>query len=512
MMKITKPGKATCAAALAVLGLFILPEVALAAADTGIMDSVMGKYEQAAGAWGAKMVAYGSWIFWGLALISMVWTYGMMILRKADIGEFFAETIRFFGTLGFFYWILLNGPAISDAIIKSMWMMGSEAVGGASNFTPSGITDIGFDIFFKALDESSSFSPVDSAAAILISACVLVVLALVAVNMLLLFVSAWILMYGGVVFLGFGGSRWTSDIAITYYKTVLGIGAQLMAMVLLVGIGKTFIDQAYAGMSEGINLKELGVLGITAVVLLYLTNKIPPMLAGIVGGASTGGVGGFGAGAAMGAAVAAAGIAAGVASAGASMALGGAANLAGAGSALKAAFQSAQENMGGSSGGEGGGGSSGGGDTGNIGGSEGGGGSGNGGGGSSGGGSSFGQAMGTAGRFAADMAGSMASGAKAGLSAKASSMAAAANERVSNTMGGKLASEINGTAGQARADQQTMAQAADINQQQSLQEARDVVAQHTNPAPDEPPQFDGDSVGSGGSKNDEINEFVNGKA
>lgn len=495
MMKMTKPGKVTCAAALAVLGLFLIPEVALAAADTGIMDSVMGKYQQAASAWGARMVSYGSWIFWGLALISMVWTYGMMILRKADIGEFFAETIRFFGTLGFFYWILLNGPAISDAVIKSMWMMGSAAVGGASSFTPSGITDIGFDIFFKALDESSSFSPVDSAAAIIISGCVLVVLALVAVNMLLLFVSAWILMYGGVVFLGFGGSRWTSDIAITYYKTVLGIGAQLMGMVLLVGIGKTFIDQAYAGMSEGINLKELGVLGITAVVLLYLTNKIPPMLAGIVGGASTGGVGGFGAGAAMGAAVAAAGIAAGVASAGASMALGGAANLAGAGSALKAAFQSAQENMGGGAG-----------DTGNIGGSEGGGGSGG------GGGSSFGQAMGTAGRFAADMAGSLASGAKEGLSAKASSMAAAANERVSNTVGGKLASEINGTAGQARADQQTMAQAAAINQQQSLQEARDVVAQHSNPAPDVAPQFDGDSVGSGGNNNDEINAFVNGKA
>ena len=504
MMKMTKPGKATCAAALAVLGLFLIPEVALAAADTGIMDSVMGKYQQAASAWGARMVSYGSWIFWGLALISMVWTYGMMILRKADIGEFFAETIRFFGTLGFFYWILLNGPAISDAVIKSMWMMGSAAVGGASSFTPSGITDIGFDIFFKALDESSSFSPVDSAAAIIISGCVLVVLALVAVNMLLLFVSAWILMYGGVVFLGFGGSRWTSDIAITYYKTVLGIGAQLMGMVLLVGIGKTFIDQAYAGMSEGINLKELGVLGITAVVLLYLTNKIPPMLAGIVGGASTGGVGGFGAGAAMGAAVAAAGIAAGVASAGASMALGGAANLAGAGSALKAAFQSAQENMGGGGGGSGEGGGAG--DTGNIGGSEGGGGSGG------GGGSSFGQAMGTAGRFAADMAGSLASGAKEGLSAKASSMAAAANERVSNTVGGKLASEINGTAGQARADQQTMAQAAAINQQQALQEARDVVAQHSNPAPDVAPQFDGDSVGSGGNKNDEINAFVNGKA
>ena len=513
MMTITKPGKAICAAAIAALGLLLIPEVAQAAANTGIMDSVMSKYEQAASAWGAKMVSYGSWIFWGLALISMVWTYGMMILRKADIGEFFAETIRFFGTLGFFYWILLNGPAISDAIIKSMWMIGSSAVGGASNYSPSGITDIGFDIFFKALDESSSFSPVDSAAAILIAACVLVVLALVAVNMLLLFVSAWILMYGGVIFLGFGGSRWTSDIAITYYKTVLGIGAQLMAMVLLVGIGKTFVDQAYAGMSEGINLKEMGVLGITSVVLLYLTNRIPPMLAGIVGGASTGGVGSFGAGAAMGAAVAAAGIAAGVASAGASMALSGAANLAGAGSALKAAFQSAQEEMGGGGGG-GFGGSEGGGDSGGgssfaqaMGGGDSGGGGGGGGGGDSGGG---GGAFGKAASFSGAMLSSLASGAKSGLAAKGASIAAAANERINNTMGGKLASEINGTAGQARADQATMTQAAEISQQNSLQEARELVSQNSQSATVEAPQFDGDSLGGGNSEADDIARFVNG--
>lgn len=506
-MKTIKPSKETCKVALFALGLFLVPEVALAAVDTGIMDTVMGKYQEIASTWGSKMVSFGSWLFWGLALISMVWTYGMLFLRKADIGEFFAETMRFFGTLGFFYWILLNGPAISNAIIKSMWMMASEAVGGTLSFSPSSITDIGFDIFFKALDESSSFSMVDSAAAILIAAGVLIVLVLIAVNMLVLYVSAWILMYGGSVFLGFGGSRWTSDMAITYYKTIMGIGAQLMGMVFLVGIGKTFIDQAYASMSAGINLKELAVMGVVAIVLLYLTNKIPPMMAGIVSGGQVGSVGGFGAGAAMGAAAAAAGIAAGVASAGASMALGGAANLAGAGSALKAAFQSAQENMAGGGSSGAGGDSGGSGDTGNIGGSDGGGGSSSG-----GGGSSFGKAMGTAGRFAADMAGSLASGAKEGLSAKASSMSAAANERVSNTLGGKLASEINGTAGQARADQQVMAQAAAINQEQSLQEARDVVAQHTNPAPDESPQFDGDSLGSGDNNNDEVSEFVNKKA
>jgi Na+/melibiose symporter-like transporter len=87
--------------------------------------------------------------------------------------------------------------------------------------------------------------------------------------------SGWVLAYGGVFFLGFGGSRWTSDMAINYYKTVLGMAAQLMAMVLLVGIGKTFLDDYYTRMSAGISLKEMGVMLIVVIILLALTNKIP---------------------------------------------------------------------------------------------------------------------------------------------------------------------------------------------------------------------------------------------
>jgi type IV secretion system protein TrbL len=82
-------------------------------------------------------------------------------------------------------------------------------------------------------------------------------LALVGVNMLLLLASGYILAYAGVIFLGFGGSRWTSDIALNYFKTVVAVGASLMTMVLIVGVGKTFLDQYYAQRARGV-LQDLG--------------------------------------------------------------------------------------------------------------------------------------------------------------------------------------------------------------------------------------------------------------
>ena len=303
---------------------FFSIEAQAAIDNAGVLDNVLNRYSAAASGWANFITARATWLFWTLTLISMVWTFGLMALRKADIGEFYAEFIRFTVFTGFFWWLLTNGPNFATDIISSLRTIAGNASGTGSTLTPSGIVDIGFDIFFKVLDQSSVWSPVDSAAGILISAAILIIMALIGVNMLLLLVSGWILAYAGVFFLGFGGSRWTSDMAINYYKTVLNIAAQLFTMVLLIGIGKSFVDQYYNAMSVGISLKELGVMMIVAVVLLALVNKLPAMVGGLAMGGGTHALGGgFGAGAAMGAA----------AVAGAAIATGGAAIAAGAASA-----------------------------------------------------------------------------------------------------------------------------------------------------------------------------------
>jgi type IV secretion system protein TrbL len=305
--------------------------------NAGILDSVLTRYQAAASTWQAVITARATWLFWVLATISMVWTFGMMALRKADIGEFFAEFVRFTIFTGFFWWLLSNGPNFATDIMNSLRTLAANASGNPSTLTPSGIVDIGFDIFFKVLDQSSVWSPVDSAAGILISAVILVVLALVAVNMLVLLVSGWLLAYAGIFFLGFGGARWTSEMAIGYFKTVLSIAAQLFTMVLLVGIGKSFVDTYYAAMSAGISFKELGVMLIVAIVLLTLVNKVPPLIGGLAG-AHTHALGnGFGAGTAISAAAMGAAAAA---SAGAALVTGGA-SMAGGAQALMAAFAKA---------------------------------------------------------------------------------------------------------------------------------------------------------------------------
>lgn len=322
--------------------------------NQGMLDQVVTEFATRATSWQTVVMNAAMFLFWTLGTISLVFTFGFMALRKADIGEFFAEFIRFILFFGFFLWLLRNGPAFANSIIQSLARIGEQASGVAS-VTPSGIVDIGFMILKQAFSNSSIWSPVDSFIGVALSLGILILLAVVAINMLLLLVSGWLLMYAGIFFLGFGGSRWTSDMAINYYKTVLGVAVQIMTMVLLVGIGNDLLSSFYARMNTGtLNFEELGVMLVFCVALLMLVNRVPPLVAGVISGSGIGGAGGignFGAGAAIGAAMGAASMAAGAASVAGAAVMGGAASAAGGISAVTAAFEKAGSSAAGESGG-----------------------------------------------------------------------------------------------------------------------------------------------------------------
>lgn len=323
--------------------------------NSGVFNHVLHGFYQAAGTWGPIMQGAASRLFWALAIISMVWTFGMMALRKADIGEFFVEFARFTITTGFYWWLLANavtGMNIGGTILSSLQQLGAEAGGlGTSNLGPSSIVDLGFQLYDRTLLATSELgvSQLGTTIVMLLSAiAILLALALVAINLLLVLASSWILLYGGVFFLGFGGARWTSDIAINYYKSVLGVAAQLLAMVLIVGIGKSFLLHFYSQISNNLSAQELAVMLVVSAIMLNLVNKVPALFSGLASGASVGGagIGAFGAGAAVGTVMGATSVAGSALSMTGAAMTGAAHNVAGGASAIMAAVQKAQSGMG----------------------------------------------------------------------------------------------------------------------------------------------------------------------
>ncbi len=339
------------------------PDAHAAVQSQGILDDILNTFKKAAGEWEATLKNAARWLFYTLGAISLTWTMGMLALRQADIREFFAEFVKFIMFFGFFLWLLENGSTFATAIIDGLEYLGGKAAGvaaanagtGTSTLRPSAIVDSGFDVLTKALEAQTWGHPIDSVFTVLVAIGVALIFAMVAINLLILLITSWVLMYAGIFLLGFGGSRWTSDIAINYYKTVLGVAVQILTFMLLLGIGQSIVNGLIGKLDDDISWHDLTVMAVAAIALYKLTETIPGMVAGIISGGSIGGRGGGSGSAAM---AALAGMAVGGASVAAGAAMSAGKGAAGAAQAVSAAKQAALASMGGGGGSLGGGGES----------------------------------------------------------------------------------------------------------------------------------------------------------
>ena len=281
--------------------------------------------------------------------MGFVWQISQAYFHRPDFAGVFGEIIRYVTFCGIFLWFLRNGPSLANSIIDAMIKIGSDA-SGKEVANPSSIVDIGFQIYATA-QTNLDWSPT-SFAAFGISIAVLIIFALVGINMLLQLCSAWVLAYAGIIFLGFGGSYWTKDMAINYFKTVLGVGVSLMTMTMLIGIGTDIVNDTVIQMnsSGSQQLTEMAALLVTAITLFMLVDKLPALVAGIINGASIGssGIGAFGAGAVIGAALTAKGVAGKVVNGGVGLAKGTVAGLgkvATGGAGLVSAYKASKEGL-----------------------------------------------------------------------------------------------------------------------------------------------------------------------
>ncbi|MDR0362996.1 MAG: P-type conjugative transfer protein TrbL [Planctomycetota bacterium] len=341
---------------LCVLLCLVVPAVvapARAAAAEKILDATIDRYMEAAAQWEPRLKQAAKTMFWILATISMVFTFAFMFARgNTSFGDFFGEFLRFIVTTGFFYWLLDNGSAIAKAIITSFAQLGLEASSTyQADLSPSNLLSFALDLIVRSCGSFGEQDIATSVIALLLSIAIAVLFAIIAAMMVLLLCSAWVLVYAGVIYLGFGGGRWTSDIAINYFKTVLGLAVQTFTFCLLVGIGQGQIErlltdsQAVKSVTvkgyvydsvistTSMTITEGCIILIFTVVLFMLVKTVPQMVAGVASGASTGGIHLGGSGSAMAGAAA-------VASGGAMIAM----QAAGAGMAMASAYQQTKEN------------------------------------------------------------------------------------------------------------------------------------------------------------------------
>ena len=289
---------------------------------------------QAANAWIPAITQEASFLFYVLAVLDFAWG-APQFLRESDFNGLFLSLIKKLLVISFFYAVLINGQTWIPAIVNSFAELGATAAGVPLAQNPSDIMTQGLqiisDLFTKISATDLLTQPGGAITTILAACIVLASYIIITLHYVVTKLEAIIVMSAGYIFLGFGGSRWTSPYFERYISLAVGTGVRLMLIYLMLGVFRTVSNNWIAtmnGYTADQPITQIFPTLMSMLLFAFASWMIPKMAASIASGtlgagaADLVGIGAeIGKGAALGAATVAAVVATGGVGAGAGGAL-----------------------------------------------------------------------------------------------------------------------------------------------------------------------------------------------
>ena len=257
--------------------------------ESGVLDSITYTFRDNANRWWALLEVYAIRLFWILAVIDFAWMAIMLALSLGEFQEFVAQTVRKIIVLGLFLALLTYGHFWASLIVESLVRAGGEAnqhAGGAASVTPSNILDTGFQVCAMIASRMSVFNPGEAITFVLAGLVIMICYALIAAQMLLIYVQSFVVLNAGVILLGFGGLSFTREITLKYFQAALSIGAKLFVMILVVGLCQNVMTEWVDGFT--IDLRQLFLFIGVSIVMLALVKAVPDMVGDLINGFSWG--------------------------------------------------------------------------------------------------------------------------------------------------------------------------------------------------------------------------------
>lgn len=288
-------------------------------------DGFITQFEAALNKIKVKLQSYATSLFFTLAIIQFTYNMGLLVVRgQLDMNNIASTLLRQIMFIGIFYFLLINAPDIFNKIIESFRIAatgGGEAFGGLKDeINPGAIYTRGVAITTSltalAWDKASILNifgkgELSYGQAIYISIVCIVILMSFAV-MTAIYTLALIKWYfigtASMLFLGFGGSEWSSDIAKNTFKSVLSIGAEIFVILLIANVATEVTNGWIAEFSNNSSVSgpalttRASTMGAMSFIIVILTLTAPGLAAGLISGSAIGAGGTAAAGAMVGAA------------------------------------------------------------------------------------------------------------------------------------------------------------------------------------------------------------------
>jgi type IV secretion system protein TrbL len=261
-------------------------------AQTGDPPSQMlNAYRAQRTVWFTNVWPAANTLFGLLAIIDFSWSAAVMVLEKQDFQSWVSALIRKMMTIGAFYALLVYGRVWIPAIVNSFETLGQNAA-GVGPLDPGDVFARGLNLAGALIDGASSsgiFTNFGGALALVFAAVMsLLGFCVITIQFVVAMVESYILVAAAFVFLGFGGSRWSSSYVERYIALAVSIGVKIMLLYLLISTGMN-VSLGWLNQAETVSASPqpatdaFSIMG-ASLIFMALCWHVPKLLAGLLGG------------------------------------------------------------------------------------------------------------------------------------------------------------------------------------------------------------------------------------
>lgn len=270
--------------------------------NLGVMDSISQSFEEEAATWLPAMQDMARNLLLMLVAFSLFYQAVKTSFSDAKWKDFFAFMVMQCLTVGFFMTCINFVDTWAFAIIDSFTaipdraMAGSELMAGVGSFepSPSRVVSAGWNIANRYMEACSIMDPGSSLVFAAAALCIIIIYAVIGAWIMLVQIEGYVVIAAGVILLGFGGMHWTEDTAKRYLFYVVGFGAKLFGVYLIVALGTQLTENWINPQVNDALVKSTGSMAGTVpfavgipVVVLMLVAMIPSVLERLASGMSS---------------------------------------------------------------------------------------------------------------------------------------------------------------------------------------------------------------------------------
>ena len=271
----------------AIATLVVIHEPALAQ-EGSVLTSLQNQISTAAKGWETTVMNAARSLFWILATIEIAIAAVWLALQTASLDSWFAEIVRRIMFVGFFLFVMTQGPTFAKAVVDSLFQLGA----GGGTASPADVFNAGLSVASK-MSEKAQFGVFEDNALAIAAVFAMIVTVIAFSLVAAIFVSVMVEMYigllAGMIMLGLGGSSYTKDFAIRYLVYAFSVGMKLMALVMIARIGSEVLIGIANEPEIGDQFQTaLAIAGI-AVVVFIISIYVPNIMQGVVQGVSVSG-------------------------------------------------------------------------------------------------------------------------------------------------------------------------------------------------------------------------------